>query len=203
VATRDITQADPELQDFFAFAKRTFELEFPDFIYKSTCVYRSPDEQLIEFKHGRSQLDGTRKVGKHNRLPARAFDGGIFRREDGAYIDTIPGFPASLRKALYAFVWLLAQKRGLRAGGDWDNDGVPVDIDPDEHLNDPYHIEMLAALAKTPKNRDTEFEKFFARLLQGPISLFTGESPEEQLREQARSIWNAAWFAASAEDEVE
>lgn len=141
MATRDITQAHQQLQDFFAFAKRTFELEFPEFTYKPTCVYRSAAEQLVEFNAGRSQLDGTTKVGKHNVLPTDAYDGGIFRRSDGAYIDSITGFPASFRKALYAFIWLLAEKKGLRAGGDWNGDGIPVDVDPNEHLNDVYHIE--------------------------------------------------------------
>lgn len=141
VATRDIGQAHPDLQAFFAFAKRTFEREFPEFDLRPTCVYRSPEEQRIEFEAGRSQLDGTRKVGKHNRLPSDAVDVGIFRRSDGAYIDGVGDFPASYRKALYAFVWLLAELKGFRAGGDWDSDGVPVDIDPDEHLNDPYHLE--------------------------------------------------------------
>jgi len=141
VATRDITQADPELQQFFAFAKRTFELEFPEFSYKPTCVYRSPEEQLVEFKAGRSNCDGEKKLSNHNTLPTKAFDGGIFRRSDGAYIDTILGFPASYRKALYAFIWLLAELKGFRAGGDWDGDGIPVDVDPGEHLNDVYHLE--------------------------------------------------------------
>lgn len=145
MATRDITQASQQLQDFFAFAKRTFELEFPEFTYKPTCVYRSPDEQLAEFNAGRSQIDGVHKVGKHNVLPTKAYDGGIFRRADGAYIDEVTGFPASFRKALYAFIWLLAEHQGLRAGGDWDGDGVPVDVDPDEHLNDVYHIELKEA----------------------------------------------------------
>lgn len=141
MATRDISQADPELQEVFAFLKRTFELEFPDFTYRPTCVYRSPEEQLVEFKAGRSKCDGEKKLSNHNRLPALAFDGGIFRRDDGRYIDEIPSFPPSYRKALYAFIWLLAERRGLRAGGDWDGDGIPVDVDPDEHLNDVYHIE--------------------------------------------------------------
>jgi hypothetical protein len=141
LATRDITQAHPDLQEFFAFAKSIFELEFPDFIYKPTAVYRSPEEQLVDFKAGLSNCDGFKKLSKHNVRPTNAYDAGIFRRSDGAYIDETPGFPPSFRKALYAFVWLLAEKRGLRAGGDWDNDGVPVDVDRDEHLNDVYHIE--------------------------------------------------------------
>lgn len=139
--TRDISQAQPELQTFFAFAKRTFELEFHEFSVKPTCVYRSADEQLEEFNAGRSQLDGTTKVGKHNTLPTGAIDVGIFRRADGAYIDEIAGFPPSYRKALYAFIWLLAELKGFRTGGDWDGDGIPVDVDPDEHLNDVYHLE--------------------------------------------------------------
>lgn len=141
MSTRDITQAHPDLQIFFAFIKRTFEAEFPDFIYKPTCVYRSPAEQLVEFNAGRSQLDGTKKVGKHNYLPTDAYDGGIFRKSDGAYIDEIPDFSASLRKALYAFVWLSAEVKGFRVGGDWNGNGIPVDVDPVEHLNDMYHVE--------------------------------------------------------------
>lgn len=141
MATRDISQAHPELQTFFAFGKRTFELEFPDFTVRPTCVYRSVAEQLEEFKAGRSQLDGVHKIGKHNTTPTDAIDVGIFRRSDGRYLDEIAGFPPSFRKALYAFIGLLAQQHGLRWGGDWDGDGIPVDIDPDEHLNDVYHLE--------------------------------------------------------------
>jgi hypothetical protein len=145
MATRDLSQAHPDLQKFFASAKRTFELEFSDFSVKPTCVYRSPAEQLEEFKSGRSNCDGITKLSKHNATPTDAIDVGIFRRDDGRYIDEIPSFPPSFRKALYAFVWLLAEKAGFRAGGDWDGDGLPVDVDPDEHLNDPYHVERRVA----------------------------------------------------------
>lgn len=144
MSSRDITRAHPELQEFFAFAKRAFELEFPDFSYRVTCVDRSPEEQFVEFKAGRSNCDGFSKKSRHNVIPTNAFDGGIFRRSDGAYIDEIPGFPPSFRKALYAFVWMLAELKGFRAGGDWDGDGIPVDVDKDEHLNDVYHIERKA-----------------------------------------------------------
>jgi hypothetical protein len=144
VPTREITQATKKLQAFYAFAKQTFEAYFPDYVYKPTCVYRSPEEQLVEFNAGRSQRDGTKIIGAHNVIPARAFDGGIFRRSDGAYIDEIPSFPETQRRALYAFVGLLAEHEGLRWGGDWNGNGVPVAVDKLEHLDDDDHIEDRA-----------------------------------------------------------
>jgi len=145
VPTRDITQADVELHRFYAFAKPVFDAYFPDFVWRLTTVYRSPSEQLVEFTSHRSNCDGVEKVSGHNVIPTRAIDGGIFRKSDGAYIDTIPDFPDSLRKALYAFIGLLAELHGLRWGADWNGNGVPVGVDRLESLNDPYHIEKKAA----------------------------------------------------------
>ncbi|GEM_PF-2351169 len=144
MASRDLTQADPQLQKFFEAVKDTFAREFVDggYTIRLTCVYRSPQEQNTIFKlaEGRTQIDGITKLGKHNVIPSQAIDFGVFDAR-GRYIDEIPAFNPVLRKALYAFVGHTAMLQGFRWGGDWNSNEVPVDVDPAEHLNDPYHIE--------------------------------------------------------------
>lgn len=136
--TRDMSQADPKLQVFFQFAKKGFEMEFPKYTLRPTCVYRSLSEQAQALAEGKSQLS----KGKHNVIPTQAFDFGIFRKGDGAWIDDVKGFDSDLRKALYGWVGELAELHGFRSGFDWNGNGIPVDVDPDEHLNDPYHVEI-------------------------------------------------------------
>jgi hypothetical protein len=143
--SRELSAANPVIVAIFQAVKGVFEKMFPAYTLKPTCTYRSPAEQLIEFRAGRSQLDGTKKVGMHNHHPARAIDIGVFRKSDGAYIDDLAArgqFQKDLLTSLYWNIGQLAQRNGARWGGDWDNDGIPVQPDPDESLWDPYHIEM-------------------------------------------------------------
>jgi hypothetical protein len=147
VATRDLNQASPEIRGVFQVVKTIFERKFRLFEIRSTCVYRSPEEQQVEYLAKRSNCDGIRVKSKHNTVPTTAIDFGIFRRTDGAYLDDLVSkaqFPKELRDALYWVAGLLAQRNGARWGGDWDGDGIPVDVDDSERLNDPYHIEVPA-----------------------------------------------------------
>jgi hypothetical protein len=145
VASRDLKDAHPEIVAIYQVVKAVFEKRFPAYELRPFTTYRSPEEQLAEFKAGRSQLDGTKKVGKHNLKPAEAIDVGIFRKKDGAFLDDLASKGQFQRETLTALYWifgLLAQRNGARWGGDWDGDGIPVAVDPTERLNDEYHIEI-------------------------------------------------------------
>jgi hypothetical protein len=145
MATRNLSDADAALVLAYTRLKTRFEATFPEFELRPFTVYRSPEEQLVEFKAKKSQLDGFRKKSKHNEKPSKAIDVGIFRRSDGAWIDTLVkagDFPRALHMALYWCLGLLAQREGLRWGGDWNGNGLPVVPDPEESLNDVYHVEI-------------------------------------------------------------
>lgn len=121
-----------------------FERRFPSYEIRPTTVTRSLEEQREAFKAGRSRLDGRKTKSLHNEEPSLAIDFGIFRKSDGAYLDelvTKGQFSKDLHFALYWICGLLAQRNGARYGGDWDGDGIPVLDDPNESLNDIYHIE--------------------------------------------------------------
>jgi hypothetical protein len=146
MASRDLKLADPKIVGIYQVTKAIFEKRFPAYELRPICTYRSPEEQLVAFKAGRSQLDGYKKKSNHNLSPSRAIDFGIFRKSDGAWTDTLAEkgqMPKDLRTALYWICGQLAQRNGARWGGDWDGDGIPVPVDPDERLNDEYHIELL------------------------------------------------------------
>lgn len=148
MASRDLAKADERIRGVFQIGKAILERRFPAFEVRPICTYRSPAEQLVEFKAGRSQLDGTKKASKHNSNPALAIDFGIFRKSDGAYLDdlvTKGQFAREHRDALYWIFGLTAQRNGARWGGDWDGDGIPVAVDDNEHLNDDDHIEFVEA----------------------------------------------------------
>lgn len=141
--TRDLKDANPELVRRCTEAVNRFNTAFANrYLAKPIEVYRTPEEQLVAFKAGRSRLDGTKKKSLHNTKPTRAIDWGIFRVSDGAYIDVTKGFDRDLLVALYWNLGQLFQKQGLRWGGDWDGDGWLVAPDPDESLNDMPHAEL-------------------------------------------------------------
>lgn len=142
--TRNLSDADPRLVAIAAQATDRFNATFRPLGYEARPieVYRTPAEQLVAFKAGRSRLDGTTKRSLHNERPSRAIDYGIFRLKDGAYIDVTKGIDPAFLVALYWSLGQLFQRFGLRWGGDWDGDGWPVVPDPDESLNDMPHVEM-------------------------------------------------------------
>ncbi len=148
MASRDLAKANPKVRGIYQAVKLIFERRFPSYELRPICTFRSTEEQLVEFKAGRSQIDGVSKLGPHNFDPSHAIDFGIFRKSDGAYLDDLVSkgqFSRDLRNAFHWIIGLLAQHNGARWGGDWDGDGIPVDVDPDEHLNDVYHVERKVA----------------------------------------------------------
>lgn len=150
MASRDLAKADQRIRGVYQAVKLIFERRFAGYELRPICTLRSLDEQLVEFKAGRSQIDGVSKKGPHNFDPSRAIDFGIFRKSDGAYLDDLVSkgqFSAELRNAMFWIVGLLAQRNGARWGGDWDGDGIPVPVDPTEHFNDDDHIEIVEAAA--------------------------------------------------------
>jgi hypothetical protein len=149
LASRNLDDCEPSLVEVFSKVKSIFEATFPRYELRPTCTYRAPAEQLAEYNAGRSRLDGTTRKSKHNLMPARALDFGIFKKNPGgipaAYIDQLVEagkFDKDLRASLYWNASQLVQRFGLRSGQDWNDNGLPVIPDPAESLNDPYHMEL-------------------------------------------------------------
>ena len=141
MASRDLKAADPKIVGIFQVVKAVFEKTFTEYELRPTCTYRSPEEQLVEYKAKRSSIDGTVNRGKHNLTPSWAIDIGIFRKSDGAYLEDLVAkgqFSKPLRDSLFWNIGLLAQKNGARWGGDWRDEGIPYKRNP----IDPYHIEL-------------------------------------------------------------
>lgn len=156
MASRDLNDAEPDLVAKYQAIKRAFETTFPKYELRPTCTYRSPAEQLVEFDAGRSAIDGTTKLGKHNYHPSRAIDIGIFAKTNAtvppAYLDDLIEAATKnnaanaramkdLRDAMYWVIGVLAQQHGLRWGGDWRDEGTAYQRSP----IDPYHVELRAA----------------------------------------------------------
>jgi len=143
--SRDLKDAHPDLQRAFTEIAARFATWFPGWKLIVVTTYRSAAEQLIEYRAGRSQLDGTRKVGRHNSKPSNAIDVMIVS-PSGVLIDGLFANGKVSREmfvAMYGLVGQWAQEIGLRWGGDWDGDKVPVGPDPTESFDDIYHIERL------------------------------------------------------------
>lgn len=150
MASRDLQDADQSLAAAFLKVQSLFEETFPHFELKPTCTYRSVDEQKALFALGRTRCDGVTNPSKHNVLPSKAIDVGIFRRNPkgipSAYIDDLVAakkFDPDFAMSLYWNVGQLVQRFGFRSGGDWNGNGLPVGPDPNESLNDPYHMEIV------------------------------------------------------------
>ena len=104
-------------------------LEFSDFVVLEG--YRSVERQRRLFAAGASKIDGVKKKGKHNYLPALAVDVAPYP------ID----FNDVRRYHDLAQVILLAAKHlgiAIRWGGDWDRDGDTKD----QKFNDIGHFEL-------------------------------------------------------------
>src|SRR5574343_1544593 len=83
MATREIKDAEPILQDAYEFAKAEYQRLYPNdpqpFL---TCVYRSNEEQDALYAQGRTtkgKIVTNAKAGqsKHNFKPSKAFDIGF------------------------------------------------------------------------------------------------------------------------------
>lgn len=113
-----------------------------------TCVWRSADCQFEYFKVGRMQqpdgswlvinksivktnIDGHKRKGEHNRWPSRAVDVAID-------LDPGPGKHLSWDPNAYALFAQLAIKHGLVWGGDWNGNGRT----DDERFVDRPHLQL-------------------------------------------------------------
>jgi peptidoglycan L-alanyl-D-glutamate endopeptidase CwlK len=121
MATRDIKDATPKLQDAYAYAKAEYQRLYPNdpqpFL---TCVHRSNEEQEQLYAIGRT-VKG-RKVtnaragqSKHNKLPSEAFDIGFI---------TI-GRKLSWDAKLFKKFADIIKVKGIKWGGDWKFKDAP------------------------------------------------------------------------------
>lgn len=143
--SRDLIDADPRLRECFRVISDRFAKWFPGWRLVVSCTYRSPEEQLVEFRAGRSRIDGIKNRGNHNYKPSRAIDVMIVS-PGGLLLDTLlANKRVSLEqfRAMYGLLVMWAQELGFRSGGDWNGNKILVGPDPEESLDDPYHIELL------------------------------------------------------------
>lgn len=100
--------------------------------------HRPIEEQLKAYRAGKSQIDGVKRKGKHNRLPSHAVD--VF-----PYPGTIDGVSAwndHFRFKVIGGVVLACAKLleiPIRWGADWDGDGSRQD----QSLHDLPHFELV------------------------------------------------------------
>lgn len=119
---QDVTK---ELRDAYLALAADFKQENPGRNLVVTCTYRSTDEQLVAYAHGRAKRDGkwivedsskiiTQLSGEpghesfHNRKPSEALDVAV----------AVGGKVIWDEKAYYP-LGALAQKHGLEWGGNW------------------------------------------------------------------------------------
>ena len=97
---------------------------------------RTTQEQNALFKAGGSKKDGYKKLSKHQ--TGKAIDFVIF--EDGNPVWEHSKYWEVAQLMMSISLELFGLK--LRSGGDWDQDGIPVNEDPDENFADYGHIEI-------------------------------------------------------------
>lgn len=122
MASRDIKDCHPLLQEAWPKLKQWFERDNPGSFLKLTTTYRSPEEQNGLYQIGRTvelnrgvvtYIDGYSRKSNHNYQPALAFDVGVFKDVDGdGDLEYITEAQAYMFRD---YVKLL----GLRWGGDW------------------------------------------------------------------------------------
>lgn len=96
--SRNLSDLTKELQTIALTIVERFNFEnLKDGLYmKVICTHRSPEEQKELFKKGRDEIgniidrkkvvtycDGERTKSKHNFMPSKAFDVGIFKKVNG------------------------------------------------------------------------------------------------------------------------
>lgn len=115
MATRDIKDAVPELQEAYEFAKAEYNRLYPNdpqpFL---TCVHRSNAEQAVLYAQGRTskgKVVTNAKPGqsKHNTLPSKAFDIGFIT------IKKTLSWDLKLFKKFAAII----KEKGVKWGGDF------------------------------------------------------------------------------------
>jgi hypothetical protein len=140
MASRNLADCAPALEAAWHRIVARHDSAYPDRTLVVTCTYRTPEEQMRLYAHGRVQLpsgiwivdsdpktqiltncDGVRVVSKHNVTPARAIDFAV-----------VLGGKAVWMEQYYATVGAFAEAEGLVWGGAW-----PA-------LKDMPHIELPA-----------------------------------------------------------
>ena len=121
-----LSDADPRLAEAWTLIRADYCDAHPGKDLHLTCVYRSPEEQQALYAQGRTkpgqivtQIDGVTKKSNHNLKPARALD-----------FCVVIGGKVSWDIDEYEPVAVLAESRGLIAGGHWP------------HFKDWPHLEL-------------------------------------------------------------
>lgn len=144
-SSNDLSHALPELKNKWLKIKSIWEGHFPGWTAKPGTVYRSPEDQFIAFKKGASQIDGFKKIGKHNKYPSEAIDTNFYSPE-GIWIVTLLEKKKITQEqfiGMYAVYGLLCHIHELRWGNDWNKNLMPVGSDPLEAFVDVYHTETI------------------------------------------------------------
>ena len=134
-SSKDLSLADPQLQKAYSTLAIALQQKMPGLRMDVRSTTRSVDDQLKAFESGNSERDGIVKISRHNYEPSQAFDIVLMDRS-GKEIQ-----PAQNMKA-YIFLGQMAQKMGLRWGGDWNGNGIIVAKDPAEKFEDYGHFEI-------------------------------------------------------------
>lgn len=143
VSVNDIGYAAIELQEKWIKIQRIWEAYFPGWKAKLGTVYRSPEDQLKAFQAGASQIDGFKKVGKHNKWPSQAIDINFYNSEGKWIVNLLEDGKITRERfdGMYGILGLLGHIHGLRWGNDWNGNLLPVKPDPNESFVDVYHLE--------------------------------------------------------------
>ena len=123
--TRNLADAHPHLAESFQAVAIEFSMVCPGFVVKPIEVFRSPEEQMLAFHAGKSNFDGISKKSKHNEIPSRAIDAGVFDAKGRYLTGDTPE-----EEVFYTVFGLLAEKHGCVWGGRW------------KKPHDPDHIEI-------------------------------------------------------------
>lgn len=150
--SRDLKDAEPVLAEKFTSLQRVFETSLPSWRLIVSCTLRSDAEQLVAFLSHHSKLDprvaSQRRSARHlanANGKSEAVDAEIYSRASGLSADrllALKRLSQSEYDLLYFVLQLLAELRGLRSGGDWNQNQIPVGPDPAESFVDPGHFEL-------------------------------------------------------------
>lgn len=124
MASRDLADANPRLAKLVRELQGRFAMANPGKHLVVVCTYRSPQEQQALFAQGRTQpgrkvteIDGARKLSRHNKRPAEAVDLAVMVDPDGEG-PLKPVISWTDREA-YLAMGEIAEELGLVWGGRW------------------------------------------------------------------------------------
>ncbi len=127
MSSKKIEDACKLIQENWDDIRQTYAQCNPGKYLDLTCVYRSPDEQLEDFKKGReldaqgnwvvkdksqvlTNVDGFKVLGAHNYMPSRAIDVVVFDNQSGK---------ALWEEIHYHSLVEIAERCGLVSGATW------------------------------------------------------------------------------------